>query len=112
MRVDVGIDPYRQEWGALMTVDRELMLKLEALSAIALDEEEREAMRGELQSAVDGFDRLRALDTEGVEPLTHVFPLMNVTREDRVVPSMPNEELLANAKREKGGAFMVHRAVE
>ena len=95
-----------------MTVDRELMLNLEALSAIALGEEEREAMQPELQSAIDRFDKLRNLNTEGVEPLTHVFPLENVTREDRVVPSMPNEELLANAKREKGGAFVVHRAVE
>jgi len=95
-----------------MTVDRELMLNLEALSAIALGEEEREAMQPELQSAIDRFDKLRNLNTEGVEPLTHVFPLENVTREDRVVPSMPNEELLANAKREKGGAFCVWRAVE
>ena len=88
------------------------MLNLESLSAIALTPEERDAARAEMQAAVDNFDLLATVDTTGVEPLTHVFPLENVTREDIVVPSMDNELLLANAKREKGGAFMVHRAVE
>ena len=95
-----------------MTIDLELIQALEALSAIALTPEERAAMLPELQATVDRFDRLAAVDTQGVEPLVHVFPLANVTREDRVVPSMDNELLLANAAREKGGAFVVHRAVE
>jgi len=95
-----------------MTIDHDLIKTLESLSAIALGEEERAAMLAGLQAAVDSFDKLAAVDTEGVEPLTHVFPLENVTREDVVVPSMANELLLSNAAREKGGAFMVHRAVE
>ena len=95
-----------------MTIDLELVQALEALSAIALGEEERELMQAQLQSTIDSFDALHALDTQSVEPLVHVFPLANVTREDRVVPSMDNELLLANAAREKGGAFVVHRAVE
>jgi len=95
-----------------MTIDQALMLNLESLSAIALTPEERDAARAEMQAAVDNFDLLAAVGTEGVEPLTHVFPLENVTREDVVVPSMDNELLLSNAAREKGGAFMVHRAVE
>jgi len=95
-----------------MTIDQELILSLESLSAIALTPEERNAIQAELQSAVDSFAPLLDLDTQGVEPLTHVFPLKNVMREDAVVPSMENEALLANAKRSKGGAFVVHRAVE
>ena len=95
-----------------MTIDLALVQSLESLSAIALTPEERAAALPDLQAAVDSFDRLAAVDTEGVEPLVHVFPLANVTREDVVVPSMDNELLLSNAAREKGGAFMVHRAVE
>jgi len=95
-----------------MTIDLDLVQTLEALSAIALTEDERVAIQAGLQAAVDSFAPLVAVDTQGVEPLTHVFPLENVMREDRVVPSMDNELLLSNAAREKGGAFMVHRAVE
>ena len=95
-----------------MTVDRDLMRTLEELSAIALSETEREAMQAGLQSMIDRFDQLNALDTSGVEPLIHVFPLSNVTREDEVVPSTDNELLLSNAARTRDGAFLVYRAVE
>ena len=95
-----------------MTVDRDLVLALEAQSYIALSEDEREAMRADLQRAIDSFDPLAALDTAGVEPLVHVRPLANVMREDAVVPSMDNELLLSNAARTKDGAFVVYRAVE
>jgi len=95
-----------------MTVDHDLMLELESLSALRLDPAEREVMQPALQEMIDRFDTLLTLDTAGVEPLIHVLPLSNVTREDAVIPSMDNELLLANAAREKDGAFMVHRAVE
>ena len=95
-----------------MTIDRNLVLTLESLSSIRLTEEERAAFECDLRDAAACFDRLSALDTEGVEPLAYSVPLVNVMREDKVVPSMPNEELLANAAREKDGAFLVWRAVE
>ena len=95
-----------------MTVDRDLMLTLEAQSAIALSEEEREAMQAGLQRAITSFGPLNALDTAGVEPLIHVLPLANVMREDEVAASMDNEVLLSNAARTRDGAFLVWRAVE
>ncbi|MCL2299973.1 MAG: Asp-tRNA(Asn)/Glu-tRNA(Gln) amidotransferase subunit GatC [Firmicutes bacterium] len=95
-----------------MTVDRDLVLELESLSAIALSEEERAAAQADLQGMIDRFDKLDELDTEGVEPLTYVFPLANVMREDAVAESIGIEALLANAKRVKDGAFAVPRAVE
>jgi len=95
-----------------MTVDRDLMLALEAQSAIALSETEREAMQAQLQRAIDSFGPLNALNTAGVEPLIHVRPLANVMREDRVAASMDNELLLGNAARVRDGAFLVYRAVE
>ena len=95
-----------------MTIDLDLIRTLETLSAIALDDDEREAALADLQAAVDSFAPLEALNTDGAEPLTHVLPLVNITRADEVVPSMENELLLSNAAREKDGAFMVHRAIE
>jgi len=95
-----------------MTVDSDLVRTLEDLAAISLSEEEREAMQAELQSMIGRFDQLSALDTAGAEPLIHVFPLSNVTREDAVIPSTDNELLLSNAARTRDGAFLVYRAVE
>ena len=95
-----------------MTVDRDLVMSLENLSMFALSEAERGEAQGWLQGMVDSFAPLDALDTAGVEPLTHVLPLSNVVREDCVVPSMENEVLLGNAARVRDGAFEVWRAVE
>ena len=96
----------------MTTIDRNLMLYLESLSNIRLSEEERAACRDDLQSVIDHFGQLAALDTEGVEPMTHGLPLVNVMREDKAVASIGSEALLANAPRVKDGAVMVVRTVE
>ena len=36
-------------------------------------------------SMLDYIDKLNELDTAGVEPMSHVFPVHNVFREDVVV---------------------------
>ncbi|MDR2753968.1 MAG: Asp-tRNA(Asn)/Glu-tRNA(Gln) amidotransferase subunit GatC [Oscillospiraceae bacterium] len=95
-----------------MTIDHELVRYLEALARIRLSEAERDAVEGDLQSIISYFDQLNALDTEGVEPLSHSFPAANVMREDVVRPSFSNEEILANAPEAQDGCFWVHRAVE
>jgi len=95
-----------------MTIDRDLVLRLESLSRVRLSEAERAAAQTGLQAAIACFDGLAALDTAGVEPLTHCFPAANVTREDRVAPSLSNDVVTANAPRAKDGAFMVYRTVE
>ena len=58
------------------------------------------------------MDVLNRLDTSGVEPISHIFPLKNVTRPDEVVPSGDREELLANGPAVKDGAFLVPKTVE
>ena len=42
------------------------------------------------------MDVLNGLDTSAVEPMSHIFPLKNVTRSDEVAPSGDREKLLAN----------------
>lgn len=56
---------------------------------------------------LDYIDKLDELDTEGVEPMSHVFPVQNVFREDIIENSDTREQLLANAPEQKNGMFMV-----
>ncbi len=95
-----------------MTVDRDLVLYLESLARIRLTEEERVACESDLQNIINYLDQLNALDTEGVEPMVHSLPLVNVAREDAVEESMDAEMLLANAPHERDGYLLVQRAVE
>ena len=46
-----------------------------------------------------------------VEPLTHIFPIKNVFREDVVLESTPREELMKNAPKEKDGQFLVPKTI-
>ena len=48
----------------------------------------------------------------GVEPMSHVFPVNNVFREDVVTNGDDRDEILANAPAKKDGAFMVPKTVE
>ena len=58
---------------------------------------------------LDYIDKLGELDTSGVEPMSHVFPVENVFREDVVTNTDTREDLLKNAPQQKDGMFMVPR---
>ena len=82
------------------------------LAQLELSEEEREQARADMSRMLDYIDKLGELDTTGVEPLSHVFPVQNVFREDVVTNSDMREELLGNAPEQKDGMFMVPRTFE
>lgn len=95
-----------------MKITEEMVDYIALLSRLKPDAEEKVRMTAELEKIVSYMDVLNALDTEGVEPLSHVFPIRNVMREDEVVPSFPREELLKNAPGGDSEAFLVPKAVE
>lgn len=95
-----------------MKITEEMVDYVSVLSRLKLPEEERGAMAAELERIVSYMDVLNSLDTDGVEPLSHVFPVKNVMRPDRVVPSWPRADLLWNAPVHNDEAFLVPKAVE
>ena len=95
-----------------MKITEELVDYISELSRLKLPEEEKEKMTGELERILAYMDVLSALDTGGVEPMSHVFPVKNVLREDEVAPSFDRSELLKNAPDSDGEALLVPRAVE
>ncbi|WP_286080948.1 Asp-tRNA(Asn)/Glu-tRNA(Gln) amidotransferase subunit GatC [Parablautia intestinalis] len=82
------------------------------LAKLALSEEEKEQARKDMGSMLDYIDKLGELDTQGVEPMSHVFPVKNVFREDIVTNGDIREEILKNAPGEKDGMFVVPRTFE
>ena len=95
-----------------MEITKEMVDYVSTLSRLKLDEEAKEKMQGELQQIIAYMDVLNTLDTEGVEPMSHVFPVKNVLREDEVKPSTPREALLRNAPVPDEEAFLVPKAVD
>ena len=60
---------------------------------------------------LDYIDKLNELDTEGVEPMSHVFPVNNVFREDVVTNGDGSADTLANAPVKKDGGFKVPKTI-
>lgn len=56
---------------------------------------------------LDYIDKLNELDTEGVEPMSHVFPVNNVFREDVVTNGDDRDNMLKNAPAVKDGSWKV-----
>ena len=90
----------------------ETMEYVEILAKLELTEEERAQAKADMSRMLDYIDQLNELDTSGVEPMSHVFPVHNVFREDVVENGDDRERMLANAPRKKDGAFMVPKTVE
>ena len=89
----------------------ETMEYLEILSQISLTEAEKQETAGELKKILAYMEKLEELDTDGVEPMSHVFPVQNVFREDIVEREDQWEALLENAPQKKEGQYLVPKTV-
>jgi aspartyl-tRNA(Asn)/glutamyl-tRNA(Gln) amidotransferase subunit C len=82
------------------------------LARIALTQEEERCLAEQLGNILGYVEQLRAVDVEGVAPMSHAFPMANVTRPDQTRPGLSLEEALQNAPLKANGLFMVPRIVE
>lgn len=82
------------------------------LAKLELSEEEKEQAKKDMGSMLDYIDKLNELDTTDVEPMSHVFPVHNVFREDVVENGDDRENILKNAPEEKDGSFKVPKTVD
>lgn len=89
----------------------ETMEYLGILSQISLTEEEKKETAGELKKILDYMEKLEELDTNGVDPMSHVFPVQNVFREDIVEGEDQREAMLENAPKKKEGQYLVPKTV-
>ena len=82
------------------------------LAKLELSEEEKEQAKKDMGRMLDYIDKLNELDTQGVEPMSHVFPVNNVFREDEVTNGDDRDNLLLNAPQKKEGTYMVPKTFD
>lgn len=95
-----------------MQITPDLIKYLESLARITLTEDEEKKVGAELQDILTYIDMLNELDTQGVEAMSHCFPITNVMRDDEVQPSMTPDEITANAPEAQDGCFVVPKTVD
>ncbi|MGH9303231.1 MAG: Asp-tRNA(Asn)/Glu-tRNA(Gln) amidotransferase subunit GatC [Acidimicrobiales bacterium] len=79
------------------------------LARLALDDDELAKLQSELSDLLEHVEAVRALDTKGVPPTAHPFPLTNVLRDDEPVPCLERGEVLAAAPAVSDDRFLVPR---
>lgn len=81
------------------------------LAKLELSEKEKEEAKADMEKMLDYIDVLNELDTDGIEPMSHVFPVNNVFREDVVTNGDGSSDKLANAPLMKDQSFKVPKTI-
>ena len=82
------------------------------LARLDISETEKEAFSKQLSAILTYVEKVKALDTSGVEPTATVLEQTNVVREDKARPSLPVDKALANAPENENGYFVVPKIIE
>ncbi len=81
--------------------------KVALLARLELSADELLKMTEELAQIVGYVDQLAEVDTDGIQPMAHAVPIVNVFRDDMLAPSLPREEALANAPHHDERGYLV-----
>ena len=90
-----------------MAITREDVLHVAELACLALDEEEVERLREQLNAILEAVGKVSELDLTDVPATSHPLDLVNVWGEDEARPSLPVDDALANAPARDGDFFRV-----
>ena len=82
------------------------------LARLDLSDQEKPLFTEQLNDILKYVEKLNELDTEHIEPTSHVIPVENVLREDELQPSLPIEKVMLNAPDEDEGQFRVPAVIE
>ncbi len=82
---------------------------LAQLARIDLSDKELETYRPQLLGILSAIARIGEVATPAVEPMSHVFELINVTRPDEIKPGLTAKEALASAPAQEANRFVVPR---
>ena len=80
-----------------MIVDDALIDKIALLARLKLTDKEKEMYKAQLTDILDFFENLNKVDTEGVEPISQVTGLQNVSRQDSISSSDIHEDIIKQA---------------
>jgi aspartyl-tRNA(Asn)/glutamyl-tRNA(Gln) amidotransferase subunit C len=90
-----------------MAITRDEVLHVARLARLALTDEELERLTGELDAILEAVSKVSELDLAEVPPTSHPLDLVNVWDEDEPRPSLPLEDVFANAPEREGDLFRV-----
>ena len=82
------------------------------LARIAIDEGEAQAVLAQLNGIFQLIAEMRAVDTRGVEPMSHALDLVQRLRDDAVTEGDQRAQLQPLAPHVEGGLYIVPKVIE
>ena len=92
---------------AEMAIERDEVLHVARLARLALTDDEVERLGRELNAILEAVGKVSELDLDGVEPTSHPLSVVNVFGADEPRPSLPLEDVFANAPAREDDLFRV-----
>ncbi len=94
---------------ACMPITRDEVAHLARLARLALTDAELDHFAGQLDDILTAVARVQEVAAEGIPPMTHAVPVVNVFRDDIETPCLPQGAALAAAPAAEQGRFRVPR---
>lgn len=82
------------------------------LARLEITDKEKDKFTTQLNDILLYIDKLKELNTKGVEPMSHAIAVTNAFREDNIVDSIGTGKSLANAPDARGEFFRVPKVIE
>ena len=95
-----------------MHVDDALIDKLSRLAMLQFNDEERQEIKSDLEKMIGFVDKLKELDTTGVEPLLHMSNNTDILREDVPGNMIERQDALRNAPLHDEEYFKVPKVIK
>jgi aspartyl-tRNA(Asn)/glutamyl-tRNA(Gln) amidotransferase subunit C len=86
--------------------------RIATLSRLSIDEQEAEEVLAELTRIFGLIEQMRAVDTTGIEPMSHPLGGSQRLREDEVSEGDDRVANMRNAPAQQDGLFLVPRVIE
>lgn len=95
-----------------MAIDKETVKYVAHLARIELQDKELEKLSRQLDDILGFIDKLKELEIKNISPTSHILPINNVLREDKLRKSLSPDEALMNAPCKEGNFFVVPKVIE
>lgn len=86
--------------------------RIARLARLALTDEEAAATQAQLDAVFGLIERLQAVDTDGVEPMTHPQPMALRLRTDEITEADRRADFQAVAPAVEQGLYLVPKVIE
>jgi aspartyl-tRNA(Asn)/glutamyl-tRNA(Gln) amidotransferase subunit C len=95
-----------------MKITDDIINHLAHLARLSFSDDEKENLKQDLEKMIGFVEKLKEMDTTGVEPLLHITNAENVLRNDEANQTITKEEALLNAPHTNGNFFIVPKVIK